>query len=105
MSKYTMPPRQKMINLLYVILIAMLAINVSSDVLEGYKLMDKDLEARINNTKAYTDTLRMQIAGKAGLAEALTDISTRTDEMLCMIDSLREAVAEYGLQTGRVEGD
>ena len=95
MSKYTMPPRQKMINLLYVILIAMLAINVSSDVLEGYKLMDKDLEARINNTKAYTDTLRMQIAGKAGLAEALTDISTRTDEMLCMIDSLREAVAEY----------
>ena len=56
MSKYTMPPRQKMINLLYVILIAMLAINVSSDVLEGYKLMDKDLEARINNTKAYTDT-------------------------------------------------
>lgn len=36
MAKYTLPPRQKMINLLYVVLIAMLAINISSDVLEGY---------------------------------------------------------------------
>lgn len=39
MGKYTLPPRQKMINLLYVILIAMLAINISADVLEGYKLL------------------------------------------------------------------
>ena len=91
MSKYTMPPRQKMINLLYVILIAMLAINVSSDVLEGYKLMDKDLEARIDNTKAYVDTLRAQMSD----SPASADIEARTTAMLNMIDSLREAVAEY----------
>jgi hypothetical protein len=42
MAKYTLPPRQKMINLLYVVLIAMLAINISSDVLEGYGLMNND---------------------------------------------------------------
>ncbi len=95
MSKYTMPPRQKMINLLYVILIAMLAINVSSDVLEGYKLMDKEFEARINKTKAYVDTLRMQMAGNHALVEASTDIEARTSAILCMIDSLREAVAKY----------
>ncbi|MFK1998318.1 hypothetical protein ACIXFW_18145 [Bacteroides fragilis] len=42
MAKYTLPPRQKMINLLYVVLIAMLAINISSDVLEGYGRMNND---------------------------------------------------------------
>ena len=31
MARYTLPPRQKMINLLYILLIAMLAINTTSD--------------------------------------------------------------------------
>ncbi len=31
-----MSPRQKMINLMYVVLMAMLALNVSSDVLNGF---------------------------------------------------------------------
>lgn len=31
MARYTLPPRQKMINLLYILLIAMLAINITSD--------------------------------------------------------------------------
>ena len=31
-------PRQKMINLMYVVLMAMLAMNVSSDVLKGFSL-------------------------------------------------------------------
>ncbi|MDE5656061.1 MAG: gliding motility protein GldM, partial [Muribaculaceae bacterium] len=30
-------PRQKMINLMYIVLTAMLALNVSSDVLDGFK--------------------------------------------------------------------
>ena len=36
-----------MINLMYVVLMAMLALNVSSDVLEGFKLVDEGL----NRTK------------------------------------------------------
>ena len=40
MAKYTLPPRQKMINLLYVVLIAMLAINISSYVFDGYGLIN-----------------------------------------------------------------
>lgn len=42
MSKYVMPPRQKMINLIYVVLIAMLGINISKDALEGYDLLSND---------------------------------------------------------------
>ena len=34
-------PRQKMINLMYIVLTAMLALNVSSDVLNGFKQVDE----------------------------------------------------------------
>lgn len=36
-------PRQRMINLLYIVLMAMLALNVSSDVLNGFSLVDESL--------------------------------------------------------------
>lgn len=54
MAKYTLPPRQKMINLLYVVLIAMLAINISSDVLEGYGRMNNDYLPQIKSWKNIT---------------------------------------------------
>lgn len=38
-----MSPRQKMINLMYVVLMAMLALNVSSDVLNGFSLVEDSL--------------------------------------------------------------
>ncbi len=45
MSLNTNPdsPRQKMINLMYIVLMAMLALNVSSDVLNGFSLVDESL--------------------------------------------------------------
>ena len=56
MAKYTLPPRQKMINLLYVVLIAMLAINISSDVLEGYGRMNNDYLPQIKKLEEYNRT-------------------------------------------------
>ena len=41
--KKKISPRQKMINLMYVVLMAMLALNVSSDVLKGFGLIDEKL--------------------------------------------------------------
>ena len=38
-----MSPRQKMINLMYIVLTAMLALNVSSDVLNGFSLVEDGL--------------------------------------------------------------
>ncbi|MGN1258179.1 MAG: gliding motility protein GldM, partial [Candidatus Limisoma sp.] len=38
-----MSPRQKMINLMYIVLTAMLALNVSSDVLNGFSLVEGGL--------------------------------------------------------------
>ena len=42
-KKKRVSPRQKMINLMYVVLMAMLALNVSSDVLNGFSLVSDGL--------------------------------------------------------------
>ena len=42
-------PRQKMINLMYIVLMAMLALNVSSDVLNGFSLVDEGLNRSTTN--------------------------------------------------------
>lgn len=52
MIRKKLTPRQKMINLMYVVLMAMLALNVSSDVLEGFSLVDEGL----NRTKVNSAT-------------------------------------------------
>ena len=49
-SKRKLSPRQKMINLMYVVLMAMLALNVSSDVLNGFSLVDEGLNRSKENT-------------------------------------------------------
>ena len=46
-----MSPRQKMINLMYIVLTAMLALNVSSDVLNGFSQVEDGLK-RSNRTVA-----------------------------------------------------
>ncbi len=46
-SNTRLSPRQKMINLMYIVLTAMLALNVSSDVLDGFTQVEDGL-ARTN---------------------------------------------------------
>ncbi len=54
-SKIT--PRQKMINLMYVLLMAMLALNVSSDVLNGFNLVDESLSKSVANANVQNKAL------------------------------------------------
>ena len=51
-KKRPVSPRQKMINLMYVVLMAMLALNVSNEVLNGFSLVEESLKrTTINATK------------------------------------------------------
>lgn len=43
-------PRQKMINLMYLVFIAMMALNVSSEVLDGFVLVEDSLQNTISNS-------------------------------------------------------
>ena len=51
-------PRQKMINLMYIVLTAMLALNVSSDVLNGFKQVE-DCKTMPSTKNWPTSTVRI----------------------------------------------
>ena len=48
-KKNPVSPRQRMINLMYIVLMAMLALNVSSDVLKGFSLVGESLTRTTDN--------------------------------------------------------
>ena len=68
-KKRTISPRQKMINLMYVVLMAMLAINVSSEVLDGFSIVEKSLTRTTEQTQkenmALYDALDKQYSSNA----------------------------------------
>ena len=50
-KKRTVSPRQKMINLMYVVLMAMLAMNISNEVLDGFSIVDESLIRSTDNAE------------------------------------------------------
>jgi hypothetical protein len=57
-------PRQKMINLMYLVLTAMLALNVSAEVIEAFKTVDKSLIKSNLNLEASTSSTFLSLAEK-----------------------------------------
>ncbi len=56
-KKKPVSPRQKMINLMYVVLMAMLALNVSTEVLEGFSIVEESLHRTTKNASSENDAL------------------------------------------------
>ena len=56
-KKRPISPRQKMINLLYVVLMAMLALNVSTEVLEGFSVVEDSLKRTISGSTKQNEAL------------------------------------------------
>ena len=50
-KKRPISPRQKMINLMYVVLMAMLALNVSNEVLNGFSIVEESLNRTTQNAQ------------------------------------------------------
>ncbi len=57
-------PRQKMINLMYLVLTALLALNVSSEILNAFKVVDISLQNSSNNLAAANTTLYKSLSDK-----------------------------------------
>ena len=55
-------PRQRLIGLMYILLLCMLALNVSSDVLRGFELVDDSLTVSTENSSAQNRDLYLQFA-------------------------------------------
>ena len=61
-KKRGVSPRQKMINLMYVVLMAMLALNVSSDVLNGFSLVEESLNRTTANASEVNEEVYKNFA-------------------------------------------
>lgn len=56
-KKKHISPRQKMINLMYVVLMAMLALNISSEVLDGFSIVEESLNRTTANSSKENEVL------------------------------------------------
>ena len=69
-KKRPVSPRQKMINLMYVVLMAMLALNVSTEVLNGFSIVEESLKRTTinatNENMAIYDDFALRQSGDAG---------------------------------------
>ena len=96
-------PRQKMINLMYIVLTAMLALNVSSDVLDGFTEVEQSVSRSTDNSATRNEALMASLSGFASHNEKkggawhskATIVKNRADSLDRMIEALKlEIVAE-----------
>ncbi|MDE6161614.1 MAG: gliding motility protein GldM [Muribaculaceae bacterium] len=95
-------PRQKMINLMYIVLTAMLALNVSSDVLDGFTQVHDGLNRSNGNVDSRNDAIynRLELLAeqnpeKVGLwLDHAGEVRRHTAEMVAHIDSLKMAIVQ-----------
>ena len=95
-------PRQKMINLMYIVLTAMLALNVSSDVLDGFTQVHEGLKRSNSNFDNRNTAIYGQLEsiaeqnpdkGKAWLDKA-TEVRNETRNLYAYVDSLKTAIVQ-----------
>lgn len=94
-------PRQRMIGLMYIILLCMLALNVSSDVLGGFELVDDSLTISAQNSGAQNKELYKEFEENYKSNPEKTkewynlaqDLKNRSNSLYNLIDSLKWAVA------------
>lgn len=95
MSRYTLPPRQKMINLIYIILIAMLAIYVSKTAIKGYDIMSTDYRPQIAQLQDYNEELRKRVILENPDSRALVeDVKGKTSSIQQELNDLKENIRQ-----------
>ena len=88
-KKRKVSPRQRMINLMYLVLLAMLALNVSSDVLNGFSLVDESLNRAKNNASSQNAAIYQALEEAMGKnPEKVKEWYNRAQKVRNMSDSL-----------------
>ncbi|MFC2129385.1 gliding motility protein GldM [Bacteroidota bacterium] len=92
-------PRQKMIGMMYLVLTALLAMNVSKDVLEAFVIVDKGLVHTTENFAAKNDGLYSTFdLAYAQNADKVGDWKIRADEVKARSDELYEFLNECKIE-------
>jgi gliding motility-associated protein GldM len=106
-------PRQKMINLMYLVFIAMLAMNVSKEVISGFGLMNEKFESTNVNSKESNEQMLVALDTKAAEAKGEFTVAAQTahkvkvitDNFFNYIASLKEQATkgyEVDQETGKL---
>ena len=101
-KKRPVSPRQKMINLMYVVLMAMLALNVSTEVLNGFSIVEESLNrTTLNATKenlAIYDDFAVQMKKNPQKVKQWYDKSQKvkqmSDKLYELADELKLAIVQ-----------
>ena len=96
-------PRQKMVNLMYLIFIAMLALNMSKEVLAAFGIMNEKLETSNEKTTASNDAFLESLGTKA------SEDAAKYDKLYQNAQQIKAMSQEYydyleGLKKGMMEG-
>lgn len=104
--------RQKMINLMYLVFIAMMALNVDREVLRSFETINTSLESTTTLTKTNNDTFYGQIDLKAKddptYAKTQADaaeVKKQTNDFVAYIDGLKKELAGADFVSGSEDTD
>ncbi|MEC3905557.1 gliding motility protein GldM [Tamlana sp. 2201CG12-4] len=81
MAAGNLSPRQKMINLMYLIFIAMLALNMSKEVLSAFGLMNEKLTKSNATTELRNDSFMASLEVKASESDNYKELKSKADQI------------------------
>ncbi len=101
-KKRPVSPRQKMINLMYVVLMAMLALNVSTEVLNGFSIVEESLNRTTGNSAkenlAIYEDFEIQMKANPQKTKEWYDKAMRvrhmSDSLFNLADALKLAIVQ-----------
>lgn len=89
-----LPPRQKMIGMMYLVLTALLAMNVSKDILDAFIIVNSGIE---NSTSTFSDKTELyykNFASAAVESKAAIPFKNKADEVKIASDQLFEHISD-----------
>ena len=100
-KKRPVSPRQKMINLMYVVLMAMLALNVSTEVLNGFSIVEDSINRTTSNSAkenqriydSFVEQLKSNPAKVQAWYDKAQEVKQMSDSLYNFAERLKEAIA------------
>ena len=100
-KKRPVSPRQKMINLMYVVLMAMLALNVSTEVLDGFSIVEDSINRTTTNSakenQRIYDSFAEQLKANPAKVQVWFDkarkVKQMSDSLYNLAEELKNAIA------------
>ena len=104
-------PRQKMIGMMYLVLTAMLALNVSTDILNGFTVVDNSLHSSIDGNKNRNDNFYYRFWKSSKREEVKVgpwykksqELKSKADEAYNFVQNFKEQIVRYADGDGAVD--